>query len=85
MNKNSQKVSFVMRKRDGLLFSGQVLAISSENEIGPFDVLPYHANFVSSLKNYVLVHLDGGLKKQFEIQRGLLRVENNKAEIFVGW
>jgi F0F1-type ATP synthase epsilon subunit len=80
-----KKMSFTMQKRDGLVFSGDVLAVSSENEVGQFDVLPYHENFVCTVNRYVVVHLDGGLKKEFEIEKGLLRVESNRVEIYIGF
>jgi F0F1-type ATP synthase epsilon subunit len=80
-----KKINFIMQKRDGLVFAGEVTAISSENEVGPFDILPYHENFVCTVNRYVLVHLDGGLKKEFEIEKGLLKAEGNKVEIYIGF
>lgn len=74
-----------IRKRDGLVFAGDVYAVSSENEIGPFDILPYHENFISLIARYLIIHLDGGLKKEIEVAKGVLKVKENKLEVFIGW
>ncbi len=59
-------------------------AFSSENEAGPFDILPFHANFIAILQKKIVVHEAGGRKKEIPIDRGLLRVSRNLLEVFLG-
>lgn len=73
-----------VRSREGLLFDGRVYAISSTNDIGPFDVLPLHANFVSVIQNFLIITLVDGSKKHIQVDKGLIRVRENKADIFLG-
>jgi len=79
-------IDLIIRKRDGVVFEGKVYAVSSTNEIGPFDVLPLHANFVCTIKDYLTVHIDEALKneKKFPLETGVMRVKENKVEIYMG-
>ena len=36
---------------ESILFEGKVKALSSVNEMGPFDILPLHINFISVIKD----------------------------------
>lgn len=80
-----QKLHLVVLRRDGPLFEGDVEAVSSKNEVGPFDILPEHGNFVSTVNQYVRIHKAGGAVEELTIDRGILRVKENKLEIFVGF
>lgn len=72
-----------VRKRDGILFSGDVRALSGVNAVGPFDILPQHANFVSIVTNGVILHLHTGVQK-LTFDRGVMRVSENSVTVFVG-
>jgi len=74
----------VIREREGVLFEGDAWAISSVNDVGPFDILAYHSNFVSPLNEKVVVHIDRSTHKEFEVNKGVMRVEENRVEVFVG-
>jgi F0F1-type ATP synthase epsilon subunit len=78
------KIKVTIRARSGLLFQGMVDAVSSVNKVGVFDVLPWHTNFVTEIKDTIIVYLPQGLKTDFPINRGLMKVENNTVEIYVG-
>lgn len=70
--------------REKTIFEGDAIAISSNNDIGPFDILGGHANFVTSIKEYVVVHKNNSVKTKFDIEKGILRVKENILEVFVG-
>ena len=53
----NEKLLLVIRDRTTLLFQGEVMAVSSFNDKGPFDILPQHANFISIIKKHVVLHL----------------------------
>lgn len=77
-------MSVVIHSRAGLIFEGPAVAVSSTNKIGPFDVLPLHANFVTVVEKHIVVELPSGIKKLFDIPRGILKNKQNKVEIYVG-
>ena len=84
MNQTSTLHLTILR-RDGILFEGEVEAVSSKNEIGPFDILAEHGNFVSTVNQYVRIHKAGGAVEEIPIDRGILRVKENRLDIFVGF
>ena len=66
------------------LFEGDVMAISSTNEKGAFDILSSHSNFISLIKDKItLTHLDG-TKQQINLNAGGLRNMDNAVEVFLG-
>lgn len=87
---NSQPVeaemslSVEVRNRQGLVYSDQAKTVSSVNDVGDFDVLPRHANFICLIKKKVIVQRLKGGKETFPIDRGVLMVSQNKVTIFIG-
>lgn len=73
-----------VRKKDGLMFSGSVNAISSYNEQGPFDVLPFHINFISIIRSKVTLHKVDGTEEEIPVDVGVLLVRENTAEVYLG-
>ena len=66
------------------LFEGLAKAISSYNDIGPFDVLGLHENFISTIRNSLRVTLQNGEKREYKIGNGIMRVNNNIVQVFLG-
>ena len=79
-----QRLQVKIRSRSKVLFDGIAYAVSSTNDIGPFDILSEHANFVTVVKGFLTVHKNLQNKENFEIERGILRVRENLVEVFVG-
>lgn len=73
-----------IRSKVKIFYDGAAYAVSSINEIGPFDILSQHANFVTIIKDYVTVHKNMQNKEEFKIDKGILRVRENLVEVFVG-
>lgn len=73
-----------VRKREGLVFSGLVRAVSSYNEKGPFDVLPYHTNFISIIREEVVLYKTDGTEEKIPVDVGVLLVRENNAEAYLG-
>ena len=66
------------------VFDGDVMAISSVNEKGPFDILSSHANFISLIKDGItLTHLDGA-KQEIKLNAGVIRNADNVVDVFIG-
>lgn len=65
-------------------YEGEAVSLSASNSVGPFDVLPGHADFFSILAPCE-VSIDNGKDKepvQFEIRNGILTVRDNEVMLF---
>ena len=80
----TEKLLVIVRDRNTLIFQGHVEAVSSFNDMGPFDVLPRHANLISLIKQAIILHLTDKTKKRIEITSGVLKVRENKIEVYLG-
>lgn len=69
---------------EGRIYDQEVAAISSTNEAGDFDVLPFHANFISIIKKKVLVHELNGQIKEFPVDNAVLKAVNNQVNVYIG-
>lgn len=74
----------MVRDRAGLLFEGEVDAVSSYNDKGPFDVLPLHTNFISLIQKSVTLHQSERLSQELQIGSGVLMVREGRAEVYLG-
>lgn len=79
---NTLKV--IVRNTEGIVFEGEVFAVSSINQIGPFDILPGHANFICTIRDKVTIHKTVKENKEITVENGILRVKDNKVEIYLG-
>jgi F0F1-type ATP synthase epsilon subunit len=81
-NKPSFKLSIL--SAEGRIYDQEVAALSSTNDAGDFDCLPFHANFISIIKKKVLVHELDGQIKEFPIDNAVLKAINNTVTVFIG-
>ncbi len=65
------------------LFVGECKSLSSINNVGPFDVLPMHENFISIIRDYIIIKTKNEEKK-FDIKEAVLKAEANLIYVFVG-
>lgn len=66
------------------MFSGTVKTVSSYNEKGPFDILSEHENFISLIKQKIVIHKLDNKIQEFKIDNGVLRVYKNEVNIYIG-
>jgi F0F1-type ATP synthase epsilon subunit len=79
-----QNIMLVIRKREKVLFDGEIKSFTSSNTRGAFDVLYEHANFISIInKNCVIRKLDGSVT-EIKIDEGIVRVHENKVTVYLG-
>lgn len=67
-----------------VFYEGRAKAVSSQNRLGKFDILPQHTNFITLIfENLTIITLE---KKKivYQFKRGLLEVSENKVNIFLG-
>ena len=67
-----------------LLYEGEAKAVSSVNERGPFDVLSAHQNFITLIREKLVIYDKSGEKQDIPVQRGVMRVHENEVTIFLG-
>ena len=77
------KIHVTIKNRQNIYFDGEVSAITSFNDLGLFDILPKHENFISLIKNKIILH-NKSEKKELKIDQGLLKVRDNKVDIYLG-
>ncbi len=74
-----------VQSREGVIYENDVESISSYNDVGLFDVLPQHANFISLIKQKLIIkekNLQQAKEISFDI--ALLRVRENNVEVYIG-
>ncbi len=78
----STKLTVKVRNPDTVFFEGEAEAVSSANEKGPFDILPMHENFISLIKDKVVIHISGKDQKELVVKTGVVRAKSNSIQIF---
>ena len=81
---NKKPIKLKIRDTENILFEGEVERISSFNELGPFDVYPMHANFISIIHKGVAVYADKKKVKELKFEQAVLKVKQDEAHIFLG-
>lgn len=66
-----------------ILFSGEAHSVSSKNSKGRFDILPFHANFLTFIENQsITVKTLDNKTKEFKFPFAIIYNDNNKVDIF---
>ena len=66
-----------------VLFEGAAFSLSAANRLGPFDVLPGHANMLAILTDCtVRIHAPDG-DQNIAINNGVLKVSSNAVTLFI--
>ncbi len=69
---------------DSVVYNDQAASVSSRNDNGRFDILPFHTNFITIVKEFILIQQNPIDKKEIIIKNGIMRVYENNVQIFVG-
>lgn len=84
MNTPKDSIYVYIRTPQSIAFEGVVESISSTNEKGPFDILPEHENFISVVREKVVLTEKGGGIKEFPVDAGFIKVLSDEVHIFIG-
>ena len=76
-------ITVIIKNPEKLLYEGTAKSVSSIDEKGVFDILPQHSNFISIIKDHVMVHKVDGTIQEFKCREGVLRVEDNIIKAYV--
>ncbi len=63
-------------------YQGEAVSVSAANRTGPFDVLAGHINFFSLLTGGTVTLNTGFQVLEFQISRGILRVNHDEITLF---
>lgn len=86
LRKNSlgNKLKVYVKSRNETLFDGEAVSVTSSNDVGEFDVLWRHANFVTLIKKHIVIDKGLPTEKKFDIEKGLLCVYANEVQVYAG-
>ena len=65
-------------------FKSSATAVSSQNGLGKFDILPNHINFITLIFDNITIYNENKEEISYEFKRGVLEVSENKVDIFLG-
>ncbi len=81
----SINLTVTVRNKEKVLFSGQAAAVTSINDKGVFDVLPQHENFISLIKEKVIIRKTLKDNNEIQIENGIVRVYKDKVYVYVNF
>jgi F0F1-type ATP synthase epsilon subunit len=73
-----------IRDTENVLFEGQADRINSHNEMGPFDIYPMHANFISIIKKRLTIYLKKDKLKELNFEQAIMKVKKDVVHIYLG-
>jgi len=65
-------------------FRGKATAVSSQNSLGKFDILPEHTNFITLIFDNLTIYTADKKMLNYQFERGVLEVSENQVNIFLG-
>jgi F0F1-type ATP synthase epsilon subunit len=81
---NPETLFITARSPESMVFQGVCSAVSASNNLGPFDILPGHQNFITNINGDVVIHfLDSDETHIIPVQMGILRVKLNSIDLFI--
>jgi F0F1-type ATP synthase epsilon subunit len=82
MDKNVKRFTVKIFSPFQTYYQGEAISLSAANRTGPFDILPGHINFFSLLTNGTVTVNTGFQLLEFQIGRGVVRVNRDNVTLF---
>jgi len=79
-----KKFKVKVRDTENIIYEGEVERISSFNEVGPFDIYPMHANFISIIRQELVLYDNNQRVKELTFEQAVMKVKQDSANIFLG-
>jgi F0F1-type ATP synthase epsilon subunit len=73
-----------VRDTQNILFDGEADRVNSYNEIGPFDIYPMHANFISIIQTKLAIFLKNEKLKELTFEQAIMKVKKDVVHIYLG-
>lgn len=83
IGENQAQLTVSVKSRDKVFFENVARALTSYNPKGVFDILPYHANFISLVKEWIIIHKIDGQSERIDIASGIIKVQDNRVDVFL--
>lgn len=84
MKAPAERLNVIARAPFTVYYEGEADAVSAVNQVGPFDVLPGHADFFSVLEpSQVVIDTGSGEPITFDINAGIITARSNEVHLFV--
>lgn len=80
---NKDPLTVIARSPFHVFYEGEAKSVSGENKVGPFDVLPGHADFFSMLKAGEIQIDTNEEPVSFPVTNGIIAVRDNEVMLFV--
>ncbi len=80
---DNAKLFLEIKNRSKVFYKDFCDIVSSTNEVGPFDILPFHINFICLIKDYTHVYIGDRKILDLKISNGILKVEDNRVSIYL--
>lgn len=77
------ELSVIARAPFHVYFEGTAQSVSAVNKVGPFDILPGHADFFSVLSPGSVIIESGSAPITFSVASGIITVRDNQVMLFV--
>lgn len=68
-----------------VFFQGEAFSVSSKNQLGKFDILPRHTNFITLIFDELTIVTSKKERITYHFKKGVLEVTKNKVNIFLGF
>ncbi len=81
---NKKTVKVKIRDTENIIFEGDTDRVSSFNEVGPFDIYPMHANFISIIRKELALYSLGKKIKELTFEQAVMKVKQDIIHIFLG-
>jgi len=78
------KITVSIKNKKEQLFLGEASSITSKNDRGIFDILPFHVNFITLIYDFIVIDRNLNTEKRFEMENGILYTLGNKIDIYIG-
>lgn len=78
------KITVSIKNKKEQLFLGEATSITSKNDRGIFDILPFHVNFITLIYDFIVIDRNLNTEKRFEMENGILYTLGNKIDIYIG-
>lgn len=80
---DTDELSVKVESPASVIWEGPASAVSSVNNVGPFDILPDHANMITLVEGVPIRVLSGGQERSFSFARAVISVHENTVSIYV--
>lgn len=80
----SNKLFLKILSKEAIVYEGVISSLSSMNEVGKFDVLERHTNFVTVVEREIVAREPGGGTRSFPLsEAALMSVRNGQIHVFL--